>query len=49
MIPRTCGLGSLDLDDEQAGREIGEGDPVVQTGICTNELVPMLFLRPKQR
>ncbi len=26
------GLGLLDLDDEQAAREIGEGDPAVQTG-----------------
>jgi hypothetical protein len=29
------GLGLLDLDDGQAAREIGEGDPAVQTGTCT--------------
>ena len=40
------GLGLLDLDDEQAAREICEGDPAVQTRTCTYELVPMELVRP---
>jgi uncharacterized protein len=40
------GLGLLDLEDEPAAREIGEGDPAVQTGTCTYELVPMELVRP---
>jgi uncharacterized protein len=40
------GLGLLDLDDERAAREIGEGDPAVQTGTCRYELVPMELVRP---
>ena len=40
------GLGLLDLDDEPAARSIGEGDPAVQTGTCTYELVPMELVRP---
>jgi uncharacterized protein YciI len=40
------GLGLLDLDDERAARAIGDGDPAVQTGICTYELVPMELVRP---
>ena len=40
------GLGLLDLDDEQAAREIGEGDSAVGTGTCTYELVPMELVRP---
>jgi hypothetical protein len=39
------GLGLLDLDDEQTAREIGEGDPPVQTGTCTYEFVPMELVR----
>jgi hypothetical protein len=35
------GLGVLDLDDERFAREIGEGDPAVQSGTCTYEVVPM--------
>jgi uncharacterized protein len=40
------GLGLLDLEDEPAAREIGEGDPAVHTGTCTYELVPMELVRP---
>jgi uncharacterized protein YciI len=40
------GLGLLDLDEEQAARAVGDGDPAVQTGICTYELVPMELVRP---
>jgi uncharacterized protein YciI len=40
------GLGLLDLDEGQAARAVGEGDPAVQTGICTYELVPMELARP---
>jgi uncharacterized protein YciI len=40
------GLGLLDLDDGQAARAIGEGDPAVQTGTCTYEIVPMELVRP---
>jgi uncharacterized protein len=40
------GLGILDLDDERAAREIGEGDPAVQTGTCTYEVIPMELVRP---
>ena len=39
------GLGLLDLDDGQAARAIAEGDPAVQTGTCTYELVPMELVR----
>jgi len=39
------GLGLLDLDDEQAARSIGEGDPAVQSGTCTYELLPMELVR----
>jgi hypothetical protein len=40
------GLGLLDLDEGQAARAVAEGDPAVQTGICTYELVPMELARP---
>jgi YCII-related domain len=40
------GLGLLDLDDEQAAREIGQADPAVQTGTCTYDVVPMELVRP---
>lgn len=40
------GLGLLDLDDEQAAREIGERDPAVQAGTCIYKLVPMELVRP---
>jgi uncharacterized protein len=40
------GLGLLDLDDEQAARDIAEGDPAVETRTCTYELVPMELVRP---
>jgi hypothetical protein len=39
------GLGLLDLDDEQAARAIGEGDPAVESGTCAYELVPMDLVR----
>ena len=40
------GLGLLDLEDEQEARAIGDGDPAVETGTCTYELVPMQLVRP---
>ena len=40
------GLGLLDLDDEQAAEAIGEGDPAVQSGTCTYEVVPMQLIKP---
>ncbi|MDQ4049746.1 MAG: YciI family protein [Actinomycetota bacterium] len=40
------GLGLLDVDDEQAARAIGEGDPAVQSGTCTYEVVPMQLVQP---
>jgi uncharacterized protein len=39
------GLGVLALDDERSAREIGEGDPAVQSGTCTYEVVPMELVR----
>jgi uncharacterized protein YciI len=35
------GLGLLDLDDENAARAIGDGDPAVASGTCTYEVLPM--------
>lgn len=35
------GLALLDTDDDGAVRDLGEGDPAVQTGTCTFETVPM--------
>ena len=40
------GRGLLDFDDGQGARAIGEGDPAVQTGTCTYELLPMELVRP---
>jgi uncharacterized protein len=39
------GLGLLDLDDEQAARAIGDGDPAVASGTCTYEVVPMQLVQ----
>ena len=39
------GLGLLDLDDEQAARAIGHGDPAVASGTCTYEVVPMQLIQ----
>ena len=41
----SWGLGLLDIDDEGAVRDIGAGDPAVQTGTCTYEAVPMQLVR----
>ncbi|HEX2085584.1 MAG TPA: YciI family protein [Solirubrobacteraceae bacterium] len=43
------GLGLLDLDDEEAARAIGAGDPAVAGGPCTYRLVPMQLVRPGRR
>src|ERR671915_568545 len=40
------GLGLLNLDDGQAAQAIGEGDPAVQSGTCTYEVVPMQLIEP---
>jgi uncharacterized protein len=40
------GLGLLDLDDEADARAIGEGDPAVQTGVCTYSVVAISLVRP---
>ena len=42
----TWGIGLLDLEDVQAARETGEGDPAVAGGVCTFEVVPMDLMRP---
>jgi uncharacterized protein YciI len=39
------GLGLLDIDDEPAAHEVGKGDPAVQSGTCTYEVVPMQMVR----
>ena len=39
------GLGLLALDDEQAARAIAEGDPAIDSGTCTYELVPMQLVQ----
>jgi hypothetical protein len=39
------GLGLIDVEDEQAGRAILDGDPAVESGTCTYELVPMQLVR----
>jgi hypothetical protein len=39
------GLGVLDLEEEQAARDIGDSDPAVHSGTCTYELLPMELVR----
>ena len=41
----TWGLAVLDVEDEQAARGIGEGDPAVESGTCTFEVAPMDLVR----
>jgi uncharacterized protein len=40
------GLGLLDVEDAHDARAIGEGDPAVQSGTCSYEVVPMELVRP---
>ena len=40
------GLGLLDVDDEEAARAVGDGDPAVESGTCTYEVVPMQLVTP---
>jgi uncharacterized protein len=35
------GLGLLEVDDEAQAREIGEGDPAVQSRVCTYAVLPI--------
>jgi hypothetical protein len=42
----SWGLGLLDLEDEQAARDVGERDPAVEGGVCTFEVLPMDLMRP---
>jgi hypothetical protein len=40
------GLGLLNLDGEQAAQAVCEGDPAVQSGTCTYEVVPIELVLP---
>ena len=48
LDPRSpWGLGLIDLEDELGARALGDGDPAVESGTCSYEVVPMeLVLRP---
>jgi uncharacterized protein len=35
------GLGLLDLDDEAEARAVADGDPAVQSGVCTYAVLPI--------
>jgi len=39
------GLGLLNIEEEQAARAIGDGDPAVDSGTCTYEVVPMQLIQ----
>jgi uncharacterized protein YciI len=42
----TWGLGLLDLEDEEAARDVGAQDPAVEGGVCTFEVLPMDLVKP---
>ena len=39
------GLGLLDIEDQGAAQAIADGDPAVESGTCTYEIVPMQLVR----
>jgi hypothetical protein len=36
----------LDLEDEQATRAVGDADPAVEGGVCSDAVVPMELVQP---
>ena len=46
LDPRgSWGLGLLDVDEEERARAIADGDPAVEAGTCTFELLPIQLVR----
>ena len=41
----SWGLGLLDVAVQDEASEIANGDPAVQSGMCTYELLPMQLVR----